>query len=45
LTVEGDKRVAGMSAAAVRELVSQEARAACEQAVEAAAKKLARLPR
>ena len=39
------KRVAGMSAAALRELVASEARAAALRGVEAAAKKLARSPR
>jgi A nuclease of the HNH/ENDO VII superfamily with conserved WHH len=39
------KRVAGMSAAALRELVAQEARAACRSAVEAAVAKLARSPK
>ena len=39
------KRVAGMSAAALRELVASEARAAALRGVEAAARKLARSPR
>lgn len=39
------KRVAGMSAAALRELVAQEARVACRSAVEAAVAKLARSPK
>lgn len=39
------KRVAGMSAAAVRELVAHEARVACSAAVEAAVAKLARTPK
>jgi hypothetical protein len=39
------KRIAGMSAAALRELVAQEARAACRSAVEAAVAKLARSPK
>jgi hypothetical protein len=38
------KKAAGMSAAALRELVAQEARVACRSAVEAAAEKLARSP-
>jgi hypothetical protein len=39
------KRVAGMSAAALREMVAQEARAACRSAVEASVAKLARSPK
>jgi len=39
------KKAAGMSAAALRELIAQEARVACRSAVEAAAEKLARSPR
>jgi len=38
------KKAAGMSAAALRELVAQEARVTCRSAVEAAAEKLARSP-